>query len=465
MSSVESVRARALAARGVPVLPRRALALRHRVLALRHRVLALRHRVLALLAALAVAALALAALALAASPALAQPLSLDDALRIAETRSARIAAQSAAVNAAGELVARAGELPDPKLVLGIENLPVSGTEAWRWDQDSMTMRRIGIEQGFPSPGKRRALGARAQAEERAESTTLAASRLQVRREVAVAWFELRYAEEEHAALAALERETELEAETAAAAVAGGRLAPADALAARAAVEQVRDRLAMHARTLERSRIALAQLVGEAASRPLGAAPDTAVLPESRRGLLVRLNEHPGVRAAERQAALAQADIAVAGSTKTPDWSLIVSYGQRSPNFSNMVSVMVAIDLPIAAARRQDRDIAAKQALAERARSAAEDARRTAEAEARALVADWETALARVNRYEHSILPLARERIALALAAYRGGRGTLAGVLEARRAEAEARMGLAQALADRARAWSAITNLLLEEGTS
>jgi outer membrane protein TolC len=143
----------------------------------------------------------------------------------------------------------------------------------------------------------------------------------------------------------------------------------------------------------------------------------------------------------------------------------VSYGQRSPNFSNMVNVLVAIDLPVATGRRQDRDVAARQALAERARNAAEDARRAAEAEARALVADWETALARVNRYEHSILPLARERVALATAAYRGGRGTLAGVFEARRAEAEAQMSLAQALAERARAWSGVTYLLLEEGSS
>ena len=83
---------------------------------------------------------------------------------------------------------------------------------------------------------------------------------------------------------------------------------AAAIAARAAVEQARDRLAMHDRALERARIALAQLVGEAASRPLGEAPDTSVLPVSRRELLVRLNEHPAVRSAERQAALAQAGI-------------------------------------------------------------------------------------------------------------------------------------------------------------
>lgn len=412
-------------------------------------------------------AFAAGALLAASSAAFAQTgaLSLVEAVRIAETRSARVAAQSASVNAAGELAARAAELPDPKLVLGIENLPVSGTEAWRTDQDSMTMKRIGIEQGFPNPGKRRALGARAQAEERFEAAGLAASRLQVRRDVTTAWFDLYYAHEEHAALVALVRETELEAETATAAVAGGRLGPAEALAARAAIEQAMDRLAMHERAIERARIALAQLVGEAAARPLGTASNTAELPLPPHQLLARIGSHPTVQVSEQQASLAQADLSLAGSTKTPDWSLIVSYGQRSPAFSNMVSVLVAIDLPIAAERRQDRDIAAKRALVERARNTAEDMRRAAEAEARGFVADWETAAARVARYGRTILPLARERVELALAGYRGGRGTLTGVLEARRAEAEARMSLAQALAERARAWSAINYLLLEEGKS
>src|SRR5262245_6900233 len=238
---------------------------------------------------------AFSALFLTAPAVLAQSLSLDEAIRLAEGRSARVAAQSAAVSAASALAARAGELPDPKLVLGIENLPVSSSEAFQLNTDSMTMKRIGVEQGFPNSGKRKALGARAQAEERVESANLAASRLQVRREVTNAWFDLLYAHEEHAALTQFVKETEVEAQTAAAAVAGGRLSPAEAIAARAAVEQARDRLAMHERSLERARIALAQLVGDAAGRPLGAAPDTSALPVSQRELLVRLNEHPAVR--------------------------------------------------------------------------------------------------------------------------------------------------------------------------
>ncbi|MGH8702601.1 MAG: hypothetical protein ACREVR_15735, partial [Burkholderiales bacterium] len=127
--------------------------------------------------------------------------------------------------------------------------------------------------------------------------------------------------------------------------------------------------------------------GEAAAHPLGAAPDTAHLPAPPAELLARLNAHPTVQMTARQVALARADLTVAGTTKTPDWSLLVSYGQRSPNFSNMISVFVSIDVPVAAERRQDRDIAGRRALVDRANNAVEDARRIAEAEARGLVAD------------------------------------------------------------------------------
>ena len=58
-----------------------------------------------------------------------RPLQFNEALQIAEQHSARLVAQDAAVAAVGEQVARATELPDPKLRFGIENLPVSDPDA------------------------------------------------------------------------------------------------------------------------------------------------------------------------------------------------------------------------------------------------------------------------------------------------------------------------------------------------
>src|SRR5258705_13286634 len=137
--------------------------------------------------------------------------------------------------------------------------------------------------------------------------------------------------------------------------------------------------------------------------------------------------------------------------KTADASLAGAQRQCGRALSNTTSVMVSIDLPWEAEKRQDRDLAAKRLLADQAQAQAEEARRMHEAELRGFYADWQTAGVRMERFEKLLLPLARERVAAALAVYRGGRGELGAVLEARRAETETRLGFVQSLLERARA--------------
>jgi len=75
-------------------------------------------------------------------------LTLDEALDIAESRSAQLAAQKASASAAAALIPAAGQNPDPKLIAGIENVPVEGGNAWSLNADGMTMRRVGVMQEF-----------------------------------------------------------------------------------------------------------------------------------------------------------------------------------------------------------------------------------------------------------------------------------------------------------------------------
>src|SRR5712692_4191150 len=83
--------------------------------------------------------LVFAFLAAAAPYSFAQELSLDEALRAGERQSPRLAAQRYMMNSAEKQVGRAAELPDPKLRLGIENLPVTGADRFRYDRDFMSL--------------------------------------------------------------------------------------------------------------------------------------------------------------------------------------------------------------------------------------------------------------------------------------------------------------------------------------
>ena len=401
-------------------------------------------------------------LALAGTPALAVeggPLSLAEALQIGERGSPRLAAQGAALAAARELVPRAGELPDPKLRFGIDNLPVSGPDRFQYNTDSMTMRRIGLMQDIPNGEKRKLREARAARERDVEAANLAAQRAVVQREVGLAWIELYYARQARAPLADLVKELQLQLDTISAAIATGRQTTGEALALRSAVEAAQDRIIEQDRAIERSRAALGAWLPRDASRPLADPPDTSRFDHAPTALLANLPEHPDQKIYAEREALARAEVALASNSRKPDWSVELSYGQRGPAFDNMITLMVSVDLPWEAEKRQDRDIAAKQRLADQASAQAEEARRIHEAELNGIYADWQTAGVRFERFEKLLLPLARERVAAALATYRGGRGELATVLEARRAETETQIGFLQTQLERARAWAKLNFLL------
>ena len=83
---------------------------------------------------------------------------------------------------------------------------------------------------------------------------------------------------------------------------------------------------------------------------------------------------------------------------------------------------------------------------------------------RTLAVDWEAWNKRVQRFEQVLVPLAQERAEAALASYRGGKGALASVIDARKAEAETRLGLHNALLERGRAWAGLSYLVPQEDT-
>jgi len=402
-----------------------------------------------------------AMLAYVQAQALAQPLLLEEALKAGESQSPRLAAQRHMLGSASEQVGRAGELPDPKLRLGIENLPVSGPDRFRYDRDFMTMRSIGWVQEFPNGAKREARNLRAERMRDVESANLSAQRAALYRDIAMTWLEVHYAERMQAVLERLARQLGLHSETVVAAISRGRQSAAEGFMLRHAFEQANDRVIEQQRVVARARIMLASWIGDEAKRPLGALPDMSRFAHPREDLVERLAEHPQVRVIDQRESLARAEVELARSMRKSDWMLEVGYGQRRPYFDNMLTVMVAFDLPWRAERRQDRDIASRLAEMEQARAMRADALRMQVAEVRGWLADFDTAERRIERFERVLLPLARDRRSAALAAYQGGRGELGPVLEAERAVTETDLTLVQALAERGKAWANLSFLYLQ----
>ncbi len=388
-------------------------------------------------------------------------LGLTEALAIADRESSLLSAQRSAIVAAEEMTVAARELPDPKLKFGIENLPADGPDRYSLTRDFMTMRKIGVAQEFVRDENREIKGRRAEKELYREQAMLGDARAALRRDVAQAWIERYFAERMANVVDEQYAETELQRESLQAGLRASRTQAADLLAVQVKLQSLLDRRAEYRRQAARATAMLSRWLGAESARPLAALP-TRLLPAQHHDVATHAENHPHLQTLERQIEIARNDAALARAANKPDWGLEVAYAQRGPQYSNMLSVQVSIDLPLFQANRQDRSVAAKMARVEQARALREDALRQHLAEARATWADWEAATARLQRFDETLLPLSRERSQLALAAYRGGQGPLTAALEARRVEIELRLQQLQLAAEQGRAYAQLLYFLPQE---
>lgn len=390
------------------------------------------------------------------------PLSLDAAVRLAEAESPAIEAREAAVSSAESAIAPAGALPDPQLVAGIDNLPVTTGDAFSVTRDFMTMRKVGVMQEFPQREKRRSRTVRAQAMAERERALLTTVRLSVRETVARAWIARSTTERRLHLLQALQPRAQAQVAAATATLSSGRGSAADAIAAQTGVAMLADRIRQVEREVEDAHAEFARWLPDAAERPLGDAADWSNLGADPDSLIGNIAHHRELLAYDAAEQAANADVAMARAEKRPDWSVEFDYAQRGPQYSNMISLEFRVGLPILAASRQDPTIASKQAAVDQIEAEREDARRMHSAELKKTLASWSSARDRVQRYEHELLPLADDRAEAALAAYRGGRGDLQSSLTAFNEAIETRIVYTELQNTFGQAWAALHFAFPEE---
>jgi outer membrane protein TolC len=236
---------------------------------------------------------------------------------------------------------------------------------------------------------------------------------------------------------------------------GGTGSAAEVLAARMESLDLENRLDEANAREAQARAGLARWLGSPIGQPLGDAPDFAVLPHDEASLLASLDRQGNLLGwpAREQAALA-----AARADKRPEWSVGLSYGSRVRGLSDMVSLQVGVSLPLFTRNRQDRGISARAADLDAVRDERDDARRQQVEAIRSAWAQWESLGQQVRRHRDALLPLANDRVVLALAAYRGG-GEIQPLLDARRDEIAHHTDYARMQAEYGRAWAALAYLL------
>jgi outer membrane protein TolC len=380
------------------------------------------------------------------------PITLDAALQSATDRSAAMGAAQASVRAGSEAAVRAGQLPDPTLKAGVDNLPVTGPQRFTIGQDFMTMRRIGIEQEWVSGDKRQLRSALANEVVDRERAGYLAQLANTRQQTAAAWLNAVYAKKAVSLQRELVGHMTHELEATKASYRGAKATAADVTQAEAMLAQTQDQLLKAQQTFQTALIGLSRWMAV----PV---PDVAGDPPAPQSYVSSLppdelrQVQPALVAAARDIAVADADTAVANSDRSPNWTWEVSYQQRGGQYSNMVSVGVSIPLPLNRKNRQDRDASEKAELGTRARLMYEDAQRQVEADIRTQSATLASGRERIANLTSSLLPAADQRVQLAAAAYRAGTGSLADTFAARRAQLDADLQVLDLQRDVSQTWA------------
>jgi len=387
------------------------------------------------------AALAAALLPLSVAAA---PLTLEAALDLAVQRSELARAARAGLAGASESARAAGQLPDPTLRAGVDNLPVTGADRGHTARDAMTMKRIGLAQEWLPAGKRLAREAEAEALVRRQAAAVQAAAAETRLQAALAWLDAQFAGEAKKLADRTVHHAHEELEAGRARLASSTGSSPQALALAGARGMAEDEAAEAAQQQEAAALALQRWVGVAAGDLAPPVP----LPIPTQDDYTA--GQPDVVAMQRDLDLARQAAVVAASERTPNWTWELSYGQRT-GYADMLSVGVSIPLQVAPDRRQDRETAARLARVDQAEANLAEAQRAAAAEYQAGLNDAQRLQGRIERWRVAVVAPAEQRTAAAIAGYRSNQVPLDSLFEARHAEVEAQRKLLALRRDLAKA--------------
>ncbi|MEI6605054.1 MAG: TolC family protein [Verrucomicrobiota bacterium] len=361
-------------------------------------------------------------------------LSLERALRLALNNNAQLQASAARKEAASGRALQARAWPNPELELSCEDMPISRSRG------AQSKNMAGISQVLPYPGKKMADAQIGAADAAAGSAAWRLHRVEVVREVKIAYCQVQTAER----AAAVASDLIQVAATAAAAASkrnlAGEIPLQEQLRAEILLGQIRTEKITAAREAAVARQELARLLGQPdlSSAQLTSSPDeSGKLALSKVDPVALLAGHPAMVAARARRDQAQATLRRAGLEPLPDVKVGVAAGRDEAANENIVAFRLSIPLPLF-----DRNRGKQQE--------AQAALREAEADMLAtrhdLLAAWHSALAsyqaaaaQVALHRENILPKCEQALRLVQSGFDEGKFGVIDLLDIQRTSAEAHL--------------------------
>jgi outer membrane protein TolC len=386
-------------------------------------------------------------------------LSFAEAQELARQSAPSLRVQQANLASARASLTQAGTLPDPRLKVGLESVPIQGPDRWSLTRDADTEQRVSLMQEVPNRAKRDARIAMAQARIERDQAMVAAAGVTAQREAALAWLAVYYAQQREKLITEFLRENQLLQDTLGARIAAMSAMPADLTMARQDALMIADRGDELAREVARARAELKRWVGERGGELLAGNP---ALPDvDAQQLHARLALSPELKPYSPMRDMTAAEMAELDAERRGDWSWEFAYSRRA-RYDDMVSLMFSFDLPWQRERRQQPLVDAKRREIERIEAERDDLARRIALEAESMLAELRAMDAMHARLAGDGQKLAAERVTLSMAGYEAGRGGLQPVLAARTAALDVRMKLIELEAGRAAMRVRLASLVTQE---
>lgn len=360
-----------------------------------------------------------------------ETLSLQQAIGLALQQNPSLAVARARAEGVRQSVPQAGALADPRLSIGLANLPGGSLSL---DKDPMSQLQIGFSQALPFPGTR-ALHEEA-AQFRADAAVLGSDelRLQLLRDVKQVWWQVFYID--HAMQAVESNRVLLQQliETAQTLYSVGRGQQQDVLLAQLELARLED----EALRLRQLRIESVIGLNSLFNRPVSVA---VVLPVDVGGELPSrsfseqqlqteaLAQHPALQASLARLEAARSQRQLSSKQQYPDFAVGASYGIRDGR-DDLASIQFSMNLPLYAGRKQSRVEDQRQAELIAAQQQLRETELRVLAEMSLALSRFQRSQDRIALFETVILPQAEQTVEAMLAGYQVNKVVFASLIQA-----------------------------------
>jgi len=329
-----------------------------------------------------------------------------------------------------------GQLMDPKLQVGLLNLPA---DTFDFDQENMTQFKVGLAQQFPAGHTRKIKTQKTRKQSELALAELQTRKLDILKDTRLTWLEIYYWQQAEKTIIGNRKLFAQLVNIVRSLFSVGRNNQQDLIRAQLELSRLDDRVAKIDQMIDTQRSKLSRWTGVAASRmPL---PDklpelnAPALPDDFEALSQQFLSHPKIQEIDRKLEIAQKEIDLIKESYKPGWGVNVGYSYRDDmqdgrSRADFVSASVTVDLPLFTARRQDK----KRQAAEYKYQALKSQRL---ALLRQLVANLKQEMANADQlkkrqelYRKLLLPQAKQQAQAALLAYQSDRGDFADVMRA-----------------------------------